>query len=96
MKFYDCATAPSSRCVRIFLAEKVMQVSTVQVDLRNGEQFSSTFRKLNPDCTVPVLQLDDGSTIADAVAICVYFEALWPEPPLLGANPEDKARVVEW
>src|SRR5215469_3442577 len=55
MKFYDCATAPSPRRVRIFLAEKGLTVPTVQVDLRNGEQFTPAFRALNPDCTVPVL-----------------------------------------
>ena len=55
MKFYDCVTAPSPRRVRIFLAEKGLTVPTVQVDLRNGEQFTPAFRALNPDCMVPVL-----------------------------------------
>ena len=72
MKFYDCATAPSPRRVRIFLAEKGISLPTVQVDLRNGEQFTDAFRAINPDCTVPALQLDDGTVIADAVAICGY------------------------
>src|SRR5439155_26136746 len=69
MKFYDCSTAPSARRVRIFMAEKGISIPTVQVDLRNGEQFSDAFRKINPDCTVPVLELDDGTVIADAIAI---------------------------
>ena len=55
MKFYDCATAPSPRRVRIFLAEKGISIETVQVDLRNGEQFTDAFRAINPDCTVPAL-----------------------------------------
>jgi glutathione S-transferase len=58
MKFYDCATAPSPRRVRIFLAEKGISVPTVQVDLRNNEQLSPAFRAINPDATVPVLELD--------------------------------------
>jgi hypothetical protein len=62
MKFYDCATAPSPRRVRIFLAEKEISVPTVQVDLRNGEQFSAEFRAINPACTVPVLELDNGTS----------------------------------
>ena len=80
MKFYDCATAPSPRRVRIFLAEKGVSIPTVQVDLRNGGQFTDAFRAINPDCTVPVLQLDDGSIITDIVTICAYIEELHPAP----------------
>jgi len=94
MKFYDCATAPSPRRVRIFLSEKGISVPTVQVDLRNGEQFTEVFRAINPDCTVPVLELDNGTRIADAIAICGYFEELHPEPPLVGATPQERAVVT--
>jgi glutathione S-transferase len=94
MKFYDCAGAPSPRRVRIFLAEKGIAVPTVQVDLRHREQFTDAFRAINPDCTVPVLELDDGTRIADAVGICVYFEAVRPAPPLMGRDPQSKALIV--
>jgi glutathione S-transferase len=94
MKFYDCATAPSPRRVRIFLAEKGIALPTVQVDLRNGEQFSAAFRAINPDCTVPALQLDDGTVIADAIAICGYLEELHPEPGLIGRTPQERAVVT--
>jgi glutathione S-transferase len=94
MKFYDCSTAPSPRRVRIFLAEKGISLPTVQVDLRNGKQFSPAFRAINPDCTVPALALDDGTVIADAVAICGYLEELHPEPPLIGATPQERAVVT--
>jgi glutathione S-transferase len=94
MKFYDCSTAPSPRRVRIFAAEKGITLPTVQVDLRNGEQFSPAFRAINPDCTVPALMLDDGTVIADAVAICGYLEELQPEPPLIGATPLERALVT--
>lgn len=93
MKFYDCATAPSPRRVRIFAAEKGIALDTVQVDLRGGEQFSDAFRKINPDCTVPALALDDGTVIGDAVAICGYLEELRPEPALIGATPQERAVV---
>jgi len=96
MKFYDCTTAPSPRRVRIFLAEKGISVPTVQVDLRNNEQLTPAFRAINPDATVPALVLDDGTQINDAIAICVYFEAIHPQPPLMGENPEEKALVVSW
>jgi len=94
MKFYDCATAPSPRRVRIFLAEKGISLPTVQVDLRNGEQFTPAFRAINPDCTVPALVLDDGTVIADAIAICGYLEELHPEPPLIGVTPQERAVVT--
>jgi glutathione S-transferase len=94
MKFYDCATAPSPRRVRIFLAEKGVSIETVQVDLRGGEQFTPAFRAINPDCTVPALALDDGTVIADAVAICGYLEELHPEPVLIGRTPQERAVVT--
>jgi glutathione S-transferase len=96
MKLYDCATAPSPRRVRIFLAEKAIAVPTVQVNLRAGEQFSPAFRALNPACTVPVLDLENGTIITDAVAICLYFEDLQPEPSLIGRGAEERAIVTAW
>jgi glutathione S-transferase len=87
MKFFDCATAPSPRRVRIFLAEKGITVPTVQVDLRNNEQLTAAFRAINPDATVPALELDDGTRINDAIGICVYFEAIQPRPALMGEMP---------
>jgi len=96
MQFYDCATAPSPRRVRIFLAEKGVTVPTTQVDLRGGEQFGAAFRAINPDCTVPVLVLDNGARLADIVAICRYFEELRPEPALMGVGAEGKATVDMW
>jgi len=94
MNFYDCATAPSPRRVRMFLAEKGISLPTVQVDLRNGEQFSDAYRAINPDCTVPALALEDGTVIADAIAICSYLEELHPEPPLIGTTPQERAVVT--
>lgn len=96
MKFYDCSTAPSPRRVRIFLAEKGVELETVQVDLGSGEQFGDAFRRVNPDCVVPALELDDGSCISEVVAICQYLEERYPEPPLLGCSAEERARVSMW
>ena len=91
MRLYDCRTAPSPRRVRIFLAEKGVQIDTVQIDLGSGEQFGDRFRKLNPDCTVPVLELDDGHCISEVIAICSYLEELYPQPPLFGKTPRERA-----
>ena len=96
MKFYDCKTAPSPRRVRIFAAEKGMQLETVQVDLANGEQFGAAFREINPDCVVPVLELDDGSRITEVLAICQYLEELQPQPALIGRTPEERAMTMGW
>ena len=96
MKFYDCKTAPSPRRVRIFLAEKGVDIEAVQVDLGAGEQFSDDFRKVNPDCVVPALELDDGSCISEVIAICQYIEDLYPQPELLGRSPEERAQVSMW
>ncbi|MGI9234623.1 MAG: glutathione S-transferase family protein [Woeseiaceae bacterium] len=96
MKFYDCKTAPSPRRVRVFLAEKGLELETIQVDLGSGEQFGEAFRKLNPDCAVPVLQLDDGQCISEVAAICSYIEALQPAPALMGETPEAEAAALMW
>jgi glutathione S-transferase len=96
MKFYDCAIAPSPRRVRIFLAEKGITLPTIQVDLRKGEQFGDAFRAINPECTVPVLELDDGTRISDSLAVCVYLEQTRPQPPLMGVDAADRAIVAEW
>lgn len=96
MKLYDCKTAPSPRRVRIYLAEKGIEVDTEQVDLGSGEQFSEAFRKINPDCVVPVLQLDNGHCISEVVAICHYLEDVFPEPPLFGRSAEERAMTLMW
>lgn len=98
MKFYDCSTAPSPRRVRIFIAEKVLNIPTVQVDLRNGEQLSPEFRKINPYCTVPVLELDDGTRLTNTQGCWRYLEEMYPDPPLMGSNPKEKALIadLEW
>lgn len=96
MKFYDCSTAPSPRRVRIFIAEKGLAIPTVQVDLRNSEHLTESFRILNPWCTVPVLELDDGTAISEAVAVCRYLEDAHPEPPLMGVDARDRAMVAMW
>ena len=93
---YDCATAPSPRRARIFLAEKGVAHETVQVDLRNSEQLSSAYQTINPQCTVPALRTEEGAVLTDNAAITAYLEARYPEPPLLGTTPNDKAQIASW
>lgn len=93
---YDCTTAPSPRRARILLAEKGVAHETVQVDLRSAEQLSEAYRKINPQCTVPALRTDDGALLTDNAAIAAYLEARYPEPPLLGITPIEKAEIASW
>ena len=88
--------APSPRRVRIFLAEKGLRVPTVIVDLAKGEQFAPAYRAKNPRCTVPMLELDDGTCLWDTLAICEYLETLHPEVAMFGRNPVEHANVVMW
>ena len=93
MKLYDYAAAPNPRRVRIFLAEKNIEIETIQIDLRKLEQKSEAFLKISPIGEVPLLQLDDGTCISQVHAICRYIEEMHPENPLLGRTPLEKAQV---
>jgi len=97
MKFYDCATAPSPRRVRMFIAEKGLtdKIETVEINLRAGEQLSAAFSVVNPYCTVPVLELDDGTRFHSSVGCCRYLEEAFPEPALMGRTPVEKATVAD-
>ena len=96
MKFYDCKTAPSPRRARMFIAEKGLKIETVEVDLQKGEQLTPEFKRINPRCTVPVLELDDGTMITENQGIARYLEEMYPEPALLGSNPLEKAMIANW
>jgi glutathione S-transferase len=96
LKLYDAGRAPSPRRVRIFLAEKRVQVPLVPVDLGLMEHFDPAFAALNPLKQTPVLQLEDGTVIAESLAICRYFEELHPEPPLFGRGAVECALVEMW
>ena len=96
MKFYDAPPAPSPRRVRMFLAEKGLAVETVNLDLTKGEQLSEAFRAKNPRCTVPVLELDDGTCLTESLSICHYLESLHPEPNLMGEGAKEQALVLMW
>lgn len=96
MILYDCRTAPSPRRARMFIAEKGIAIETVQVDLARAEHMTAAFRALSPQCTVPVLKLDDGDVITENVAIARYLEEMFPAVPLLGRTPAEKAHVAEW
>jgi glutathione S-transferase len=96
MQLYDGGRAPNPRRVRIFLAEKSIDVPKVPVDLGKMEQKSEALRALNPMQRLPVLVLDDGTAISETIAISRYFEALHPEPNLFGRDALEIAKVEMW
>ncbi len=96
MKIIETHTAPNPRRVRIFLAEKGIEVPYEDVDLKSGPLRTPEFTARNPMQRVPVLELDDGTWISESMAICRYFEELRPDPPLFGRGAVGRALVEMW
>lgn len=96
MKLYEDHMAPNPRRVRIFMAEKGIEIPLEQVDIAKGAHRDPAFLAKSPLGLLPVLELDDGTCLGETVAICRYLEALHPEPPLMGTDPLDQARVEMW
>ena len=96
MKLFDFKRAPNPRRVRVFLAEKGVDIPRVNINLYRHEQLSPEYRTLNPAGTVPLLETDDGIYLSEAIAICHYIESLHPEPPLFGTTPLERAQVLMW
>jgi glutathione S-transferase len=96
MKFYDFPSAPSPRKVRLFLAEKGLELPTIEVNLRDRAQHDPAFLALNPGATVPVLELDDGTCLTESLAIVQYLEEFQREPNLMGRTPRERALVLMW
>ncbi len=96
LKLYDCTTAPSPRRARMLLAEKGIEHETIQIDLRTGEQMGDDFRAINPRCTVPALVTDDGDVLTENAEIIAYLEAAYPDTPMLGTTPMEKALIAKW
>ena len=96
MILHDLAAGMSPRRVRIFLAEKGISIERREVDAAGGANATPDFLRLNPLGKLPVLELDDGSAIAESLAICRYLEALNPDPPLMGRTPREVADIEMW
>ncbi len=95
MKFYNAA-APSPRRVRIFLAEKGIELPREDLDLQQGATRTTEFLAKNSLGGTPVLELDDGTILTESVAICRYLESQHPQPPLMGIDSLDAAKVEMW
>lgn len=96
MMLYEFSLAPSPRRVRMFIAEKEIEIPSVQINTRECQQFSDEYRAVNPNCVVPTLVLDDGTPIGETVAICRYLEMTHPEPNLMGRDAREMAIIEMW
>lgn len=96
MKLYDDTRAPNPRRVRIYLAEKGISVPLEPISVMERQNRTDDFRKKNSLQQIPVLELDDGTCIAETLAICRYFEVENPEPPLFGRTALEQAQVEMW
>ncbi len=95
MLIYD-AKSPAPRCLRMFLLEKQLVLPAVTVDVFAGENRQPAFLAINPAGQTPALRCDDGSTLAEAVAIAEYLEELHPAPALIGSTPQERAQTRQW
>ena len=93
---YESKGSPNARRVRVFIAEKGIEIARRAIDLGSKEQFSDAFKAVNPRMQVPALQLADGTVITEVLAIWRYLEEAYPHKPLLGATAKDKALVTMW
>ncbi|PUE44438.1 glutathione S-transferase family protein [Limnohabitans sp. 2KL-51] len=96
MILHDLSAGMHPRRVRIFMAEKGISIERREVDAAGGANALPDFLRLNPLGKLPVLELDDGSAIAESLAICRYLEALHPQPPLMGQTPQGSAHIEMW
>ena len=96
MLLYDFKRAPNPRRARIFIAEKGLEIPTTQIDIPAGENLMPAYLARNPWGTLPALELDDGTVIAEAPCIFRYLESLHPEPNLLGRDPVETAQIGAW
>ena len=96
MILHDLAAGMHPRRVRIFLAEKGVSIERREMDAAGGANATPEFIRLNPLGKLPVLELDDGSAIAESLAICRFLEAMHPDPPLMGRTPREVADIEMW
>ncbi|MCK9515837.1 MAG: glutathione S-transferase family protein [Ottowia sp.] len=95
MKLFD-ALSPAPRCLRMYLIEKGLMLDSVQVDVFAGENRQPDYLQHNPAGQTPALLLEDGTCIAESMAIMEYVEELHPEPPLIGSTPLERALTRQW
>jgi len=95
MKFYN-SMGPNPRVVKMFIAEKGLDIPRIEVDLMGGENRKEPYLQKNPAGQLPVLELEDGQAISEIIPICEYIEETHPNPPLIGTNAKERAETRMW
>ena len=95
MKLYN-SLGPNPRVVRMFMAEKGIDIPTEEIDIMGGGNRQPDYVAKNPSGQMPALELDDGSMLAEITAICEYLDEIHPQPPLIGSTPEERAETRMW
>jgi glutathione S-transferase len=96
MKLYTYDAAPSPQRLAALMKYKGIEIETQQVDMMTGEHLGDEYKALVPAQTVPALILDDGTALSEVIGICTYLDALYPEKPMFGTTPLEKAQVISW
>ena len=96
MKLYTFEAAPNPKRVHLLMQYKGIEMELVPVDMMKGEQRSEDYGRINPLHTLPALVLDDGTLLTEVISICTYLEAVYPQKPLMGSEPLEKAQIVGW
>ena len=96
MRLYTYDPAPNPRRLSLFLKLKGIQIDTQQIDMMTAEQLKNSYRQVNPACTLPALVLDDGTVLTEVIGMFSYLEELYPEQPLMGSTPLERAQAISW
>lgn len=96
MHIYTFDSAPNPRRLGLFIAYKGLEIPTTQIDMRNNAHRDEAFLAINPMGTVPALVTDEGVLLTEVIGICDYLESLYPERPLMGRTPLERALVLSW
>ncbi|MEM9254816.1 MAG: glutathione S-transferase family protein [Pseudomonadota bacterium] len=96
MKLYTFDPAPNAQRIALFLHYKGIELDTQQIDMGSAEQLSDSYRAINPDCTLPALQLEDGTVLSPVIGIATYLESVYPDRPLMGTDALERAQVIGW
>jgi glutathione S-transferase len=96
LKLYQSSGSPNARRVRIFLAEKGLEIPLIPVDLGKGEQHTDAYRAINPRRVIPTLVIEDGTAIGEVPAILRYLEEIYPQTPLHGETAKERALTTMW
>lgn len=96
MKLYTYDPAPNPQRLTLFMKYKGIEIDTQQIDMMQKEQLTDEYRALVPEMTVPALVLDDGTRLTEVIGICAYLEELYPDQPLLGSDPLERAQILSW